>query len=63
MKWEWLSYTINLQSTREIEVNYIPDWIAKKIAERPHENPDELPAPDDMGSNDNSLDDDEDVPF
>lgn len=48
---------------REIEVDYIPDWIAKKISERPHENPDELPAPDDMGSNDNSFDDDEDVPF
>lgn len=46
---------------REIEPNYIPDWIAKKIAERPTNNPDELEAPD--NSSDKSFDDDEEVPF
>ncbi len=46
---------------REMEPNYIPDWIAKKIAERPTNNPDELEAPD--NSSDKSFDDDEEVPF
>ncbi|WP_052767821.1 phage replication initiation protein, NGO0469 family [Brachyspira hyodysenteriae] len=46
---------------REIESNYIPDWIAKKIAERPTNNPDELEAPN--NSEDKSFDDDEEVPF
>ena len=46
---------------REIEPNYIPDWIAKKIAERPTHNPDELEAPN--NSEDKNFDDDEEVPF
>lgn len=46
---------------REIEPNYIPDWIAKKIAERPANNPDELEPPD--NSENQSLNEEEEVPF
>lgn len=46
---------------REMDPSYIPDWIAKKIAERPTHNPDELEAPND--SEDKSFNDDEEVPF
>lgn len=46
---------------REIEPNYIPDWIAKKIAERPTHNPDELESFDNLENQ--SLNEDEEVPF
>lgn len=57
-----LPFDKNFQKVnRETESNYIPDWIAKKIAERPTHNPDELEAPN--NSEDKNFDDDEEVPF
>ena len=57
-----LPFDKNFQKVnREIESNYIPDWIAKKITERPANNPDELEPPD--NSENQSLNEEEEVPF
>lgn len=49
---------------REYNINYIPDWLAKKIEERPLNNPDIQQTQTDNAVNDNStVIEDEEVPF
>lgn len=49
---------------REYDINYIPDWLAKKIDERPLSNPDIQQTQTDNAVNDNStVIEDEEVPF
>ena len=49
---------------REYDINYIPDWLAKKIEERPLSNPDiQQTETNNAVNNDNSVIEDEEVPF
>ena len=49
---------------REYNIDYIPDWLAKKIEERPLSNPDIQQAQTDNAVNDNNtVIEDEEVPF
>ena len=49
---------------REYDINYIPDWLAKKIDERPLSNPDiQQTQTNDEVNNDSTGFEDEEVPF